>query len=964
MNKDSKKKERELNKDSKKSKSREERRREKKSTSLSTSSSKSSHASSGSSKSAKEAKLAKANRDKLRKLTRQFLKNNGKSDLQNLLKSVKQIKRELASQPSHEKGGSSEKSDRKSVHLPSRSKPASSEPRSSSSRTKKSSEKDERVWSEKFWKPIKSVEDDVLPSSSSSSTNKKTKSSSVGKYGTNKQNAKASATKTSEQADDIPKDLEEGDRDKPTDEAKNSDLELEEGELPDKESEESEDEAMMDVHSKHKSSSRRKEESSRRKRRQPDRRHTSHEERFYKRRIRQSPTEEGNPSNTDNYPYDRLDTYPYDSPDRYVHDRTENYMHSRMDNVDRYLGSRADYPHDGPDSCPPERSGFYPPNRMDRYNTGNPDNFDRGKRKRFRSKRGRPLRGKFGPFPRNNYSDQNFNDYSPENDRYPRDRKENYSHGESDRCISKTFGVSTDPDDYIQDESDGLLYEKSNEYGSFKQGYSNNWPERHRRRRRGSYSPSPDGDYSDGSFRGRGSPPRDEGPLHSGRHSGDGLPKTPRSREIKEDSGGSVGIRKSVSSDNLTADYFSETDKEMEPTMTGDQNMQTGSMQNEDDDDEKNMRDTFDTINSYILTYVKEGSAEYKILKKSLGMPLETKFDDMSKTKRKKIRKKIQSQLQALKQAPSISTNESDSTYFQSSERSSFKGDNDLQKSSMFEGKPNYLEFLNKWLNQRPDEDQYLHSRLDVRYDSEDDGKSSCFGTDTVEDLSIADPEIRQAVKTVAWMEKSSGFGTPHQRIPLNLLLAEEKDNMFSFEGAFLILMRKIPRKAVERLATLREVLNTLTCELQEAHKDNDIMKFQKLQATKNKLHDRRKYMLEKFTGWISPNRLQMIMEAKNIYQNCLEYLQRKPDPLPNIDREFVVKTIKAIQGHINLTKKFLDEQASSSNTTPSMSSSGFCPDMARPNPPDAALSWFGPRNMDPPMPGFFNKQPWNNAPF
>lgn len=324
------------------------------------------------------------------------------------------------------------------------------------------------------------------------------------------------------------------------------------------------------------------------------------------------------------------------------------------------------------------------------------------------------------------------------------------------------------------------------------------------------------------------------------------------------------------------------------------------------------MRDTFDTIDNYLQMFVKEGCTEYKILKKALGVPLETRFDSMSKTKRKKIRKKIQSQLQALKQAPSISNSEGmvpepDNTHFQAPEKPSFKME-DFQNFSSFEGNTNSMDYLKNWLNQRPDEEQLLHSRSssETRDDSEEDGNPISNVAENPEDWTIADPEIRRAIKTVAWMERSPGFGTPHQRVPLNLLLAEEKDNLFSFEGCFLILMRKIPRKAVERLVTLREVLNILTCDMQAAQKANDMIKFHKLQATKTKLHERRKDLLEKFTGSINPQRLQTIKEAKKIFENCLEYMKKKPEHLPNIDKEFVVKTIKAIQGHINMTKKFL----------------------------------------------------------
>ena len=901
------------------------------------------------SKSLKDIKLAECNRQLLRKLAEQYSKKKRKSELQNLLESVKKIKKELASQPPDEKGSSLEKSERKSFQSQSRSRHASEE-KNSSSRTKKSAEKDEKNLLDKLWKPVKSVEDDfsaAASSSSSTSNNKTSKSSNNTKQNSNKQDTEACSTKSSESSkQEGAKETKEKDS-KPSKENKDCDSELEEGELPDEDSESSEEEENVTEEYSKRRSSRRKSENVRRKRRQPDRRHSSHDERFYKRRVRQSKQDEGMPSKSEHYSHERMDTYSRGPPDEYLHDRLESYQHNKMDcypmdTPEGYPPNRMDYPNEGSEDCSSDRPQFYPPNRMDNYNNGRPDNFARGKPKRFHGKRGRFFRGKFAPHPHNkggghfrdesnNYPDNNFNDHGPGDDRYPRGRMDSYPYGKPDCYMHENYRPSLDPDDYIQDKSDGYLYEKSDDYIPFKD-YSHNWPDRHHRGRRGgSYSPGHEVEFpKDGHFLGRGSPSREEGPMHPGRYHSDNWPDKEHLREIKiEVKNNCVGDKSkkgfghSVSNENLAAESLPEMEKkqEKEETMSGGQtsygesHKQTGPNQtfaNPVEEEEKKMRDSFDTVDSYLQMFVKEGCTQYKILKKALGVPLEARFNNMSKTKRKKIRKKIQSQLQALKQAPSISNSaevppEPDSTFIQAPEKSSSFKMEDFQNFSSFDGNPNSMEYLKNWLNQRPDEDQFFHSRSssETRDDSEDDGNLPGSAVDNIEDMPITDPEIKRAIKTVSWMEKSPGFGTPHQRVPLNLLLAEEKDNLFSSEGCFLILMRKIPRKAVERLVTLREVLNFLTCELQVAQKANDILKYHKLQATKNKLHDRRKDVLEKFTGTINPNRLQTIKESKKIYEDCLEYMKRNPEPLP-VDKEFVVKTIKAIQGHINMTKKFL----------------------------------------------------------
>ncbi|XP_029651274.1 uncharacterized protein LOC115224504 [Octopus sinensis] len=932
----------------------------------------------------KEASLPESNRKLLKELAKQFSKRKQhKSDLQALLESVKKIKKELASQPSESSGDlpagkTSAMSDKeraawaKKEQQKSGSKRSSGEKSSSRSKHHKSSEK---KWAENLWKPVKTEAEEKAGRSSDAPPiviNYKQKGSEKTDVPNVARTNSGSKSKKSSKKEEEVEGKDDGDDEK---NEQNCDSELEEGELLDEDDD-------CDMNAKESFEPLRRSESLDnypRERWWHDKRDHPNDERFYESNPGRPPRDmpwdmENKP---DGYRHACMDNYSIEQPEGFSRNcfplkRAEPFPHNRMEDCpfpqpEGYSMNQMDnYPPEHDDSFPYNMPEDIPHNQMENYSCGRSDGNKRGKPKNYHGKRGHyPHGGKFAPFPPNkmgnclpedskNYEMESDGYYNEEHKKFPRGKSENYPRGKSNkypfkrtrRRSFKKHEPSHNPDDYCQDKIDGFLYEKTDDY-FYDKGFQYNQSENFFPGNSSGYCSDKGDPFNCDNDNMVGNvtkfnqfnawiPNEMEGPMQRFPKHGKSVFDRLSTKDPKSELGGRAyrgkqpfpGDASSWLEDGSIP--FSNSKKKKLKAEVKDISYeelleQTAKQLKEPlEEEEEKKCSSFDTIDEYVQMFVEQGCSEYNIIKKTLGVSLDTRFDTMSKTRRKKIRKKIQSQLQALKQAPTINNNGNEPTNLfpkipmpppsSSSESAAFNLDS-IPICSSLKSMSDSIEFLqNIWLKRRPEEEG-LHNSLsssEAQEDSDDDSNST-NNVEMQEDTNITDPEVRRAVHKVRAnmlsAAEKNGIGIPHQKIPLSLLLAEEKDSLYSSEGCFLILMRKIPTKSVERLVTLREVLDHINCEVQLAQKNNDAPKFQTLQATKINLHERRKCVLENFTGLLNRKRLRLIEKACRKYQCCLDYMNANPDVIKDIDKEFVVKSLKAIQGHRSTVKNILENK-------------------------------------------------------
>ncbi|XP_052832596.1 uncharacterized protein LOC128250770 [Octopus bimaculoides] len=872
----------------------------------------------------------------------------------------------------------SDKSDRvvrvKKEQQKSSSKRSSGEKSSSRSKHHKSSEK---KWAENLWKPVKTEAEEKTGRSSDAPPivinykqkgSEKTDVSSVTRTSSGSKSNKSSK-KEEEEGGGGGGGKDNGDEEK---NEQNCDSELEEGELPDEDDD-------CDINAKERFESLRQSESFDnypRERWWHDKRDLPNDDRFFESNPGRPPRDmpwdmENNP---DGYQRVRMDNYSIEQPEGFPRDcyplkRAEPFQLNRMDDCpfpqpEGYSMNQMDnYPPEHDDSFPYNRPEDIPHNQMENYSCGRSDGNKRGKGKNYHGKRGHYLHGgKFAPYPQNkmgnclpedakNYEMEPDGYYNEEHKKFPRGKSENYPRGKSNkypfkrtrRRSFKKHEPSHDPADYCQDKIDGFLYEKTDNF-YYDKGFQYNQSENYFHGNSSGYCSDKGDPFNCDNDNMVGNVPKFnqfnawapnemEGPMQRFPKHGKSVFDRLSTKDPKLELGGRAyrgkqpfpGDAASWLEDGSIPFSNSKKKKlkaEVEDISYEELLEQTAKQLKEPlEEEEEKKCSSFDTIDEYVQMFVEQGCSEYNIIKKTLGVSLDTRFDTMSKTRRKKIRKKIQSQLQALKQAPTINNNGNEPPSLfpklpmpSSSESAAFNLDS-IPVCSSLKSMSDSIELLqNIMMKRRPEDEILQNSRSSSEtQDDSDDESNSTNNVEMQEDANITDPDVKRAVHKVRANMMSAaeknGIGIPHQKIPLSLLLAEEKDSLYSSEGCFLILMRKIPTKSVERLVTLREVLDHINCEMQLAQKNNDAPKFQTLQATKINLHERRKCVLENFTGPLNRKRLRLIEKACRKYQCCLDYMNANPDMIKDIDKEFVVKSLKAIQGHRSTVKNILENK-------------------------------------------------------
>ncbi|XP_076448294.1 uncharacterized protein LOC143285001 isoform X2 [Babylonia areolata] len=151
--------------------------------------------------------------------------------------------------------------------------------------------------------------------------------------------------------------------------------------------------------------------------------------------------------------------------------------------------------------------------------------------------------------------------------------------------------------------------------------------------------------------------------------------------------------------------------------------------------------------------------------------------------------------------------------------------------------------------------------------------------------------ELQLAIRSI----EGKHIGRPHQYLPLELLLPDEANELYTKEGAFVMLIASIPPKAYTKLVDLKTAVETAMKPVKKGSQD----KGQIVQ-----LQQQRKIHLQNHTGSISIKLLNQLRKKLGFYTDTQKHLEHVLGQESVAKMTFFRTMFEAVQHHLHVVQR------------------------------------------------------------
>ena len=146
--------------------------------------------------------------------------------------------------------------------------------------------------------------------------------------------------------------------------------------------------------------------------------------------------------------------------------------------------------------------------------------------------------------------------------------------------------------------------------------------------------------------------------------------------------------------------------------------------------------------------------------------------------------------------------------------------------------------------------------------------------------------------------------GRPHQRVPSDLLLHDEKDQLYTKDRVFVMLLTTIPTRPFAKLVQWRKDIEVSLEKLCKAACGNKTPLLNQERQRLKQLRSQRSQVMMTFTGSVSVNRLKKLKLIEKHYSTCQFHLLRVLGHESVAKMVFFRASYEAIQNHLQIVEK------------------------------------------------------------